>query len=60
MRTLLGPMGAVGKAVGPVVLIPIEPLVAGLAANAVAAAGLGEAGGGVQGVEHEALALVHG
>jgi hypothetical protein len=57
---LLRPMGAIGQTVRPEALIAIEPLVAGLAADAVAPAELGEGGGGVLGVEHEALALVHG
>jgi hypothetical protein len=53
-------MGPIGQAIRPEVLIAIEPLVAGLAADAVTPAELGEAGGGVLGIENEALALVHG
>jgi hypothetical protein len=40
--------------------ITVEPLVAGLAADAIAPAELGEAGESVLGIEHETLALVHG
>jgi hypothetical protein len=53
-------MGAIGQTVGPEALVAIEPLVAGLAADAVTPTELGEGGGGVLGIEHEALALVHG
>jgi hypothetical protein len=60
MRTPLGSMGAIGQAVGAEPGVAVEPLVAGLAADAIAPAELGEGGGGVLGIEHEALALVHG
>ena len=60
MRALLGPMRAVGETVGAELGIAVEPFVAGLAADAVTPAELGEGGGGVLGIEHEALALVHG
>lgn len=60
MGALLGAMGAIGETVWPKVLIAMEPLVAGPAADAVAPAKLGEAGGRVLGIEHEALTLVHG
>jgi hypothetical protein len=60
MRALLGPVGAIGEAVGPEPGIAIEPLIAGLAADAVAPTELGEGSRGVLGIEHEALALVHG
>jgi hypothetical protein len=42
------------------VLIAIEPLVAGLATDAIPPTELGEAGGSVLGIEHKALTLVHG
>jgi hypothetical protein len=60
VRALLRSVGAIGQAVGPEPGVAVEPLVAGLAADAVAPAELGEGGGGVLGIEHEALALVHG
>jgi hypothetical protein len=60
MRTLLGSMRAIGQAVGAQPGVAVEPLVAGLAADAVTPAELGEGGGGMLGIEHETLALVHG
>jgi hypothetical protein len=57
---LLGPMGAIGQALGAEPGIAVEPFVAGLAADAIAPTELGESGGGVLGIEHETLALVHG
>jgi hypothetical protein len=53
-------MGAIDEALGPESGITIEPLVAGLAADVVAPTELGEGRGGVLGIEHETLALVHG
>jgi len=53
-------MGAIGQTIGPEPGIAVEPLVAGLAADAIAATQLGESRGGVLGIEHETLALVHG
>jgi hypothetical protein len=60
MRTLLGSMRAIGQAVGAQPGVAVEPLVAGLAADAVTPAELGEGSRGVLGIEHEALALIHG
>jgi hypothetical protein len=60
MGTLLGAVRAIGEALRPEAGVAVEPLVAGLAADAVAPAELGKTGGGVLGIEHEALALVHG
>jgi len=58
--TLLGPVGAIGEAVGPESGVACEPLVAGRPADAVAAAELGEGAPGGLGIENEALALIHG
>ena len=55
-----GPVGAIGQALGTEPSITVEPLVAGLAADVVAPAELGERRGGVLGIEHETLAQVHG
>jgi hypothetical protein len=60
MGALLGPVRAIGQAVGAEAGVTVEPLIAGLAADAVAPAELGEGGGGMLGIEHETLALVHG
>jgi hypothetical protein len=60
VRALVGSMGAISEALGTQAGISIEPLVAGLAADTIAPTELGEGGGGVLGVEHETLALVHG
>ena len=60
MRALLGAMRAIGETVGAEPGVAVEPFVAGLAADAVAPAELGERRGSVLGIEHEALALVHG
>jgi len=43
--TLLGPVGAIDQAVGAEPGVAVEPLVAGLAADAVAPAELGKGGG---------------
>ena len=56
----IGPMRAIGQALGAEASIAIEPLVASLAADIVAPTELGERRGGVLGIEHETLALVHG
>ena len=45
---------------GPESAVAIEPLVAGLATDAVAATELSERRGGSLGIEHETLALVQG
>jgi hypothetical protein len=60
VRAGVGAMGAIGQALGAQTSIAVEPLVAGLATDVVAPAELGERRGGVLGIEHEALALVHG
>jgi hypothetical protein len=60
VRALLRAIGAIGEALGPEPGVAVEPLVTGLAADAIAPTELGEGGGGVLGIEHEALALVHG
>jgi hypothetical protein len=60
VRASVGPMGAIGEAVGAELGVAIEPFVAGLAADAVASAELGKGTRGVLGIEHETLALVHG
>jgi hypothetical protein len=60
MGAVLGPMRPIGEALGPESGVALEPLVAGLAADAVASAELGEGAWSVLGIEHETLALVHG
>jgi hypothetical protein len=57
---LLRAVGAIGQTLGAQPGIAIEPLVAGLATDAIAPAELGEGCRGVLAVEHEAVALVHG
>jgi hypothetical protein len=58
--TLLGPMGAIGEAIGPERAIPSEPLVTRLPADAIAPAELGEGTGGRLGIQNEPLTLIHG
>ena len=60
MRALLGAMRAIGQTVGAEPGVAVEPLVAGLAADAIAPAELGEGSGSVLGIEDKTLALVHG
>lgn len=60
MGAVLGPMGAVGETLGTETSVALEPLIAGLAADPLAPAELGEGCRGVLGVEHKSLALMHG
>jgi hypothetical protein len=60
VRARVRPVGSVSKAVGALELVAPEPLVAGLAADAVAAAQLGEGEQAALGLEDEAPAFRHG
>lgn len=60
MRTAMRLMRAVAQGVRAGVGVAREPLVAGLAADAVATAEFGEGAGRVLGVEDKTLAFVHG
>jgi hypothetical protein len=56
----MGPVRSVGESVGPVEVVALEPLVSGLAADAVPAAQLGEGEEAALGLEDESPALRHG